>query len=498
MTRMAATSTPTATAAESAHVLDTSAAGPAVIRGGALRVAAYVVGTALGVAASALLYRHLRVVDTGKYSLAVSLVAIVAGLSDLGLTAIGVRELSVRTGEARDAIARDLVGLRVAVGVVGAVAVTIFSAAVGYGATLTVGVALAGVGLVLQSTQSTLSMALISDLRLGWVSGFEFLRAFLNALLIAVLVLAGAQLVAFLAVPIPVGMVVLALNCWILRGRIPLVPAFRASAWWSLMRKVLPYSAAVAASALYFYVAVVLVSLLASPHELGYFSVSARVIQVLIVLPGLAVGAAFPIFSRAARDDRDRLGYALGRVFEVSLILGAWVSLTLAIGASLAIKVIGGAEFAPATSVLAIQGVGLGASFVGAVWANGLLSLGHFRAILSISVFALVVGGALVALLVTVDGANGAAIATAAAEGVLALLNGVVLARLDHRLVPPLRVVPVVALALALAAATTLLPLPVIPSVLLASVIYGAVVVALRAVPRELREHLRWRRPAVS
>lgn len=474
------------------EILDTSAAGPAAIRGGALRVGAYLGGTVLGVISTALLFRHLGVVNTGRYSLAISLVAIVAGLSDLGLTAIGVRELSVRTGAQRTSIARNLLGLRLVLSAVGVILIVAFAAAAGYGRTVTIGVALAGVGLILQSAQSTLAISLISDLKLAWVAAFEFLRAALTAALVIGLVFAGAHLLAFLTVTIPVGVIVLAVNAWVVRGRAPLMPAFHSSHWWRLVRDVLPYSAAVAAATLYFYLAVILVSLLASSTTLGYFSVSSRVIQVLLLLPGLAVGAAFPIFSRAARDDHVRLAYALGRVFEVSLLVGVLVSLCLAVGAPVVIAVVGGPKFAPASTVLAIQGVGLGASFVGAVWSYGLLSLGRHREILAINLFALLVGGVLVAVLVSLDGARGAAIATAIDELALAALNGVALAHASRTLSPPLRILPPVALALALAVATTLLDIPVLASVALAAAVYLAAVFALGVVPEEVLERLPW------
>lgn len=483
MTRTETPNTPPAP-----DLLDTQAAGPKAIRGGALRILAYVAGTLAGVTSAAFLFRHLGVVDTGRYSIAIALVAIAAGVTDFGLSAIGVRELSIRTGAARDAIARNLLGLRLALSITGAVAITAFAAVAGYGATLTFGVFLSGIGLILQSIQSALAMSLVSDLRLGWVAFFEFLRAVLGAALIIALVIAKAHLLAFLAVTIPIGILVLLLNAWLVRGRIPLRPAFHASEWRSTVRDVLPYSAAVAAGTLYFYMALIVVSLLANSHEVGYFGVSARVIQVLLVLPGLAVGAAFPIFSRAARDDRVRLAYALSRVFEVSLLLGVLVSLCLAIGAPVVIKVVGGPKFAPAVTILAIQGVGLGASFAGAVWSNGLLSIGRYRAILIINVFALVAGGLLVAVLVSLDGAQGAAIATAGGELVLALLSGGALARADPSLTPPLRIVPAVAVATGLAVATTALDLPIVLSVAVAGVVYLATLVLMRAVPAELIE----------
>ena len=131
------------------------------------------------------------------------------------------------------------------------------------------------------------------------------------------------------------------------------------------------------------------------------------------MVPALLASSALPIFARAARDDHERLGYAIGRVFEVSLIVGAWVAVSIAVGATLAVEVIGGKAYAPAAPVLAFQGVALGAMFVSVVWANALLSLGLYRLILVISLGALALNSILVALLVTGGGARGAAIATA-------------------------------------------------------------------------------------
>jgi O-antigen/teichoic acid export membrane protein len=364
----------------------------------------------------------------------------------------------------------------------------------GYGATIAFGVIIAGASLLIQASQSTLSVSLVSELRLGVLALFALLRAGLTAGLVVALALTGAHLLAFFAITIPVSILLLLLNVWVSYGTVPLLPSFRRSEWSRVVRDVLPYSLAVAVAAVYVYLAVLLVSLLASGEELGYFSVSVRVIQVLIGVPGLAIGAAFPIFARAARDDRARLAYALRRVLEVCALGGVLVALCLAIGASIAVKVVAGAEFAHAVPLLSIQGVGLGASFLGAVWANGLLSLHRYREILSISLAALLLGGAFVAILVKLDGARGAAIGTATNEFVFAAVNGVVLARIDRAFMPPIRIVPGIALAVGLAVASTLFELPELASVTLAGVLYIGVVLALGLVPEELLEHAPWRR----
>ncbi|MGI8730287.1 MAG: hypothetical protein ACR2LK_09915, partial [Solirubrobacteraceae bacterium] len=86
----------------SGDILDTPQAGPKVIRGSVLRVLGYGAGVLLSVGSAAILLRYLPVADFGRYAAALSLVTIVAGLTDAGMTSIGVREYTVREGEDRD------------------------------------------------------------------------------------------------------------------------------------------------------------------------------------------------------------------------------------------------------------------------------------------------------------------------------------------------------------------------------------------------------------
>jgi O-antigen/teichoic acid export membrane protein len=469
-------------------VLSTTAAGAAAVRGGALRVGGYIVGALVSVLSAALLFRHLGRIGTGRYVTALSLVTIVAAFSDLGLTAVGVRELARSPVGERWALARDLLGLRTTLTLLGGLAVT----AIAWGAyspLLAAGVALACVGLLLQATQDNFALPLLLDLRLGAVSALDLARQLLTTAFIVALVLLGAGIVPLLAVSIPVGVLVLVATVRLVRGMRSLTPTFSWRRWRRFTRAMLPYSVAIAAGALYFRVSILLVSALASEVQLGYFSASFRIIEVLTVVPALLATSAFPIFARAARDDHDRLGYALGRVFEVALLVGAWVAVSIAVGAPLAISIVGGAQFGPAAPVLALQGVGLGAMFVSAVWANGLLSLGLYRQILLINVGALICNGALVAALIPVDGSRGAAIATASVEILASLVQALVVVRGRPRLRPSLRIVP----GIALAAALGLLPLalgglgvPTIARLLLSTALFGTTVALTRAFPAEL------------
>lgn len=471
-------------------VLSTPAAGRAAARGGGMRVAGYGVGVLFSVLSASLLFRHLGIGGTGQYVTALSLVTIVGAFSDLGLTAVGVRELARLAPAQRGPLMRDLLGLRIALTLVGG-AVVVALAALAYSTTLAAGVALACLGLLLLAAQDNFALPLLVELRLGVVSAIELGRQALASVLIIALVLAGATLLAFLSVSIPVGAVALVCTGLLVRGTRSLAPAFSLARWRRLLAPVLPYSLAIAASAIYFRVAIVLVSLLGSAVELGYFSASFRIIEVLTLVPGLLVGSALPIFARAAHGDHDRLGYALARVFEVSLILGAWVAVSIAVGAPLAIAIVGGPKFAGAAPVLAIQGAALGAMFVSLVWANALLSLGLFRVILALNISALALNALLVGALIPLAGARGAALGTAVAEILAAGAQAAVVVRGRPQLRPSLRIVPGVALAAALGLAPlALTALPVVVRLLISSALFAGTLVLTRAYPPELLELL--------
>ena len=99
-------------------------------------------------------------------------------------------------------------------------------------------------------------------------------------------------------------------------------------------------------------------------------------------------------------------------------------------------------------------------------------------------------------MLVPEYGANGSAVATVIGEGALAVALGVLLmwSRKDLRV--DLELLPRIALASVLAGAVLLVPgLPDFADLIVAGVVYVAVVVVLRAVPQEVWDALRRREP---
>jgi O-antigen/teichoic acid export membrane protein len=450
-------------------------------RGGALRAGGFLVGQLLTVGAVALLFRHLGVDDTGRYVTVLSLVAIVGGLTDLGLTTLGVRELSTVAPDARRALLADLLGLRLAATVLGVALVVAFAAAAGFGWTVVAGTALAGLGLVVQNAGATLGMDLLVRLRAGRMALADLVRQAVAALLVVAGVAAGADLLVFFAVLVPAalaGFAVVAVSA--LRvgpGRAP-------RRWAPLLRQTIPFAVAAAASVLFFRVAVVEMSLLSSEHETGLFGASFRVVEVLSALPALAVTAAFPIFSRAARGGDDpRLASAVARTSAACAAVGGALALGLALGAPAVIAVVGGGAFDDAVPVLRVQALALFASFVAAPWGFALLSLGRERALMWLNVGGVAVAAAVAAALIAADGARGGAIATVLGEAGLAVAFGVALARARPGLRPSLLVLARVVAAGAVGAAAALLPVPSVVQAVVGAAAYAAALRALGGWP---------------
>jgi O-antigen/teichoic acid export membrane protein len=168
-------------------------------------------------------------------------------------------------------------------------------------------------------------------------------------------------------------------------------------------------------------------------------------------------------------------------------MVGAWFSLSLFVGAPLAIDVVAGEQFEPAVDVLRLQAVTLIAGFAVGALCYALLSLRQHAALLKASLIALVVAVALSVPLVPEYGAMGAAVATVAAEAALMLGYAVYLTKAQPELRPSPLIWGRIIVALAPAVLVgLLLPLPTLVLLVLSSAVYFGVLQLVGGIPGEL------------
>jgi O-antigen/teichoic acid export membrane protein len=471
-------------------VLDTPEAGGLVVRGGIVRIVGFGAGTLLSLVGIVLLTRHLGVGDFGRYQVVVSLVTVVGIVTDLGMSNLGIREYSQREGEDRNHLMRVLLGMRISLTVIGVAVAEGFAIAAGYRSDQVVGVLLMGLGLMVLVLQTTIQIPLNASLRLTAVTAIDVARQGMQAGLNVALVVAGAGLLPFLGVTIPVHLVLLVWTVALVRWAVPMRPLFSVREWVNLARPAVAFALAVAVGIVYVYAAQILISLVASERETGLFSAAFRVFVILAGVPALIVSGALPLLSRAARDDQERLASIVRGLFTGMLLLGGVAATACVAGAGPIINLIAGPDYAPAAAVLRIQGAALLVSFVLEAWSFTLLAQHKHRPMVYANLGALVVSAATVLILANQIGARGAAFGSLFGELVVATGYLMALTRGRADLRPDVRRVARVALALGAAGAVALLPLPEIPRAGLALLTYGVVAYAAGAVPDDLLAQL--------
>jgi O-antigen/teichoic acid export membrane protein len=469
-----------------AGVLDTSEAGPRVVRGSALRVAAYVGGLLVGLASTPLVVRHLGATNFGRYATVTSLIFIATALTEGGLAALGLREYSTGDAQVRRGLIANLLGLRIVLVAIATVLATTFAIVAGYTHTMVVGTLLLSAGLLLIAYAHTLGIDLSARLRLGWVSALEFTRQVATAIGMIALVVAGAALLPFFVVAPATAALVLAMTVVVVDRSVPLWPAFAPAEQLALLRKTVVYAAATALGVLYFQLALILTSLVTSAHETGYFSVSFRIIDLVNGVPWLLATSAFPLIARAAQTDGERLRYGLSRMTEVALVAGVGITLATTIGAPFAIDVVAGHGFEPSVDALRIMGFAAPATFLIATIAYALLAIDAQRRMLIANGIAVAVMLVATPLLASAHGATGAAIGAVGTEWVLCIAYAVALARERPELRVSLTNLPRILFAGALPAVLAIvLSLPSVVEALMAVAIYTVLVLVLHVVPDE-------------
>jgi O-antigen/teichoic acid export membrane protein len=476
-------------------VLSTGEAGGRVIRGSAWRVGANAAGTVLGVAAAALLARHLGVEESGRYFTVLSLVAIAAYVADLGLNITGSRELARSERDRRPALIANLLGQRLSVMPLAVVSIVVFALLVGYPTSMVLGTALAGAGVCLVALANVVLLRLTVELRNAGLAFVDFLKQAVTLAGFGLLVVLGASLTPFFAVQIAVGLAVVAMVPILLGAGGFIAPRFDRAEQRVLFRSALPVATALALGQVYFRLVIVLMSLISNPTQTGYFGLSLRAMETLIYVPILVAGVALPLLTRAAHEDRARLLNAVTGLSEGAVIAGVLIIVVTIRAAEPLMVIIGGNAFRPAGGVLRIQVAALLFIALYQIWTAGLLAVGRQRELILTNALALLGVAVFATVLVPAFGAEGGAAASVLGDALLASLIYWRFSRAAGSLTVDPRFLLRVAVAAAVACAALLIPgLPDLLAAALAGGIFLGVGQLIGMIPKEVHEAFELRR----
>lgn len=475
-------------------LLDTPEASRRVVRGSASRTMAYVAASFANAAVLPFLFRYLGVVRSGQYVTVVSLSTILAGIVETGLTGVSLRLYSVSPLQGRPALMRNLMSMRLASLGVATALIMGFVLLAGYPWVIVIGLALCAVGAGLENVGSTYNVGLATTLRLGWIAISNVVRSFLIAAMMLVLVFVHAPLIWFFVAVIPAGLAQMLVSAAVTKGHSPLGASADVKTWWSLTRSSAPYVFAMALGFVYFRIPLVAMSILRPGRPTGLFGAAFRLVETLTLMTGFVLTAALPLLMRAADTDRARHLYGIGRLVEVSLILGAAMTVVTGTGANVAIHILAGPRFDASIGILRLLSLVLVLKFLTTAWGFGLLSAGRYRAVLIANATATACAIAASLIAIPLIGLYGGVLAAIGAELSLAAGYGVLMHRSMGSAGFPARTTVIVTTSALVGAGAMLLPIPQLAVPCVATLAFGSLVLAGGVCPPEALELLPRRR----
>ena len=241
-----------------------------------------------------------------------------------------------------------------------------------------------GSGSCSRSSRRRSTMPLSVDLRYGAVTAIDLARQLVIVAGIVALVAAGAGLLPFFVVYVAAGVVAIVVGARVRRrAAAGSLPRFAWREWRPLLWEAAPIALSSVVNVTYVRTLIILASLLATAEQTGLFATSYRISEILLGVPQLMIGAAFPILVHSGVADEQRLAYVLPADGRGGAARRARAWARARGRAAPIVQLLGGSAYADAASVLRIQSVAIAAAFMTQRRHVGLVAVLRQRALCS-------------------------------------------------------------------------------------------------------------------
>ena len=268
--------------------------------------------------------------------------------------------------------------------------------------------------------------------------------------------------------------------------------AFDKDVWKAILKKSWPIAISISCNLLYLKTDIIILSLVRPEADVGVYGAAYRVVDILTMLPSLFMGLVLPIFTGYwVAKNKDKLKSLVQMAFDAMVVLALPIVLgTLVIGQKI-MTLIAGQEFAISGDILKILILAVGSIFIGTLFGYLVVGINMQKKMiwgyLSVAIVSLV----LYIIFIPIYGYWAAAIFTFLSEFLIAIITAVVVLR-TIKFFPSLIIFGKALVAAGIMAGVLYLlrDLNVILLLIIAMVIYFALLILFRAVKKETIKEL--------
>ena len=319
-------------------------------------MASRVLRLGLAFVASMLTARHLGKADFGELNYLFSFVTLFGALGTLGISDVLVRELEADAGPEAEG---EILGTALVLRWFGSLALSALAlvAALALGDdAVTVGLmVLVCVFQLLGNEAATLERLYEARVQAKWSSLAQSLAVVCSTGLTVALILWGASLVSFVAVKVvEAGVLFAMLVAWHRRIGGARELRFSAARAGGLLRDGLPLMLTSVFLLVYMRIDQVMIRHYLDDGAVGCYAVAVRLSEAWYFVPSVVAASLFPAILRARREDAGRYRRRLQALYELMTWLGIAVAVPVTLCSGWIVRLLFGAEYAPAGPVLAL------------------------------------------------------------------------------------------------------------------------------------------------
>ncbi|MFA5010146.1 MAG: flippase [Patescibacteria group bacterium] len=456
-----------------------------------IQIIARVIVTLVSLVALAYTARYLGVVGMGQYNLIFAYLGLFGVILDFGFFLLQVREIT-KTPERTQYIIGNILGLKLALSLVVFTSAYLVAIFIYHDPIIILGVL---IGVVSQASLSYAQVPISlfqARLQMDRVALSNVITRLAYVGLIFWAINANLGVIGIVIAATVANVLALIIQMLLAWGQVPILPQWDLGYWWKFVKEAAPLGAAVVLATVYFRVDSVMLSLLKGNYEVGIYTTPYKIVEVVLTIPTIFMSSVFPVLTAAVLHSREAVVRVFRKAFDFSMLLGVPIVIGATMIATPLMTAIAGPEFSASGPVLQIIIWTTLLSFIGAVLTYTLIAAGK-QILLTIPYIIAAVFNIVANLLVIPRYSYiGASYITVATELIVTVYAGVLVYRI-FKLTPawPVLIKAIIASIIMAGVMYWLGSVNLIINIVVAMVVYGVMILILRAIPREVLKELK-------